>query len=93
MSNEDWQRAFQLIESNSRAIAAIADTMSQLQAGQAQLQEGQVQLQEGQALLTQVISEEQNSRQEFRRITNTALDLMERNLSQINRRLDALEQK
>lgn len=66
------------VEANTQAIAentqAIADLRTPV-----------VDLREGQAMLTQMLVEEREARQEFRRVTNEALDRIDRTLEELRR--------
>ncbi len=59
------------IAANSQAIADLRVLVSDLR--------------EGQAILTQILVEEREARQEFRRATNAALDRIDRALEELRR--------
>ncbi|MCL6435761.1 MAG: hypothetical protein K6T90_16420 [Leptolyngbyaceae cyanobacterium HOT.MB2.61] len=66
------------IAANSQAIAANSQAIADLRVLVSDLREGQ-------AILTQILVEEREARQEFRRATNAALDRIDRALEELRR--------
>ncbi len=67
-----------LARTNTETIAANSQAISDLQGLVSNLREGQ-------AILTQILVEEREARQEFRRTTNAALDRIDRTLEELRR--------
>lgn len=69
------------ISANNRAIAANSEAIADLRTLVSELREGQ-------AILTQILVEEREARQEFRRTTNAALDRIDQALEELRRDRD-----
>lgn len=79
MATERWNderldRLAGMVEANAQGIANLRILVGDLR--------------EGQALLTQMLVEEREARQEFRRTTNAALDRIDRTLEELRRDRD-----
>ncbi len=103
VDSAEWERMLKLIESNSRAIAALTDqvegdrkTQSQQTQGNtqaiSQLTEILSQLQTGQATLTRLLLEQQGMFREIRQIIDAILERMERTQSLSSQNLERLGQ-
>lgn len=91
----------QLIESNSRAIAALGDKVTEIQKTDLDLiganskaignmTEVLGQLQDGQAMLTNLLSEQQELLREFRQIVKEILKRLEQSQTQTNEDLETI---
>lgn len=103
VDSDEWERVLKLIESNSRAIAALTDQVEgdrqvhsqQIQSNTqaiSQLTELLSQLQTGQSTLTRLLMEQQGMFREIRQIIDAILERMERTQSLSSQNLQRLGQ-
>jgi hypothetical protein len=73
------------IAANSEAIAELRGSVTELRGSVTDLRALSVDMREGQAMLMQMMVEERQARQEFRQVTNAALDRIDRTLEELRR--------
>ncbi|WP_374791856.1 hypothetical protein [Aerosakkonema funiforme] len=93
MATERWNdemldRLAGIVEANTQGIADLRSAVERNTQGIESLRVLVGDLREGQALLTQMLVEEREARQEFRRTTNAALDRIDRTLEELKRNRD-----